>query len=77
MNFGQWVEYKLEKMGKSQAWLIKRANLSEGSIQRWTKGQQPRLDTVLIVCKSIARYEGVPVHRIVKQAIQDNPIIWR
>lgn len=77
MNYGEWVQHKLKKLGKSQAWLIRRTNLSEGSIQRWTAGQQPRLDTVLTVCKSIARYEQVPVHRIIKQATEYNPILWR
>jgi hypothetical protein len=77
MNFGEWIEYKLAKMGKSKAWLLRRTNISQGSVERWVRGQQPSLDSVLIVCKSIARFEGVPVHRIINQSTKNNPILWR
>lgn len=77
MNFGEWIVLKLKQMGKSQAWLIRRVELSEGSIQRWCNGEEPNLDTVLLICGSLARFLGVRPKQIVYQAIKENPALWR
>ena len=77
MNFGEWVKEELRQLNKSQEWLIKRTNISAGSIQRWAKGEQPGLDNYLIICISIARFQSVPVRRVLYRAVKEHPILWR
>ena len=78
MNFGKWIYRKLNQMDRRQAWLIKRAGLSGGSIQRWAeKGQQPRLDTYLEVCKAIAKADRKSLEKVVLESLQEDPNFWR
>ena len=55
MNFGQWLHKKLYLMDRSQEWLYRRAKISTGSIQRWSKGTDPATETFLKICSVLAR----------------------
>ena len=77
MNFGEWLVFKLNEMGKTQSWLNRRVGLSKGSIKRWRNGEEPSLDTVLLICGSLARLLGVPPRTIVYQAVKEHPVLWR
>lgn len=54
MNFGQWLNKKLYQMDRSQEWLYRRANISTGSVQRWTRGTDPSTETFLRICRILA-----------------------
>lgn len=56
-TFGKWIIKKLNDNQKNQKWLIQRARISDGSIQRWIRGEAPHLFTFLKVCAVIAKQE--------------------
>ena len=67
MNFGKWVECKLETVKKSSYQLEIDADLSKGTIYRWTADRaNPRLDTFII-----AEYSGESLDSLLIEAMQN------
>lgn len=72
MNFGKWVECKLETVKKSSYQLEIDADLSKGTIYRWTADRaNPRLDTFIKAVRQIAEYSGESLDSLLIEAMQN------
>ena len=72
MNFGKWVECRLEMVKKSSYQLEIDADLSKGTIYRWTAERaNPRLDTFIKAVKKIAEYSGESLDSLLIEAMKN------
>jgi len=69
-TFGMWIYKRLHDNNRTQEWLIRRARISIGSIQRWRKGESPTLGTFLRVCIVIAKDERSDIFETIIDAIK-------
>ena len=53
-NFGYWVRIQLHKIERPADWLHHRLGIAGGSVNRWSNGSQPALDTFRRVIKLLA-----------------------
>ncbi len=77
MNLGKWICKNLYQYGKSKEWFTREANLSTGSIHRWSEGQDPRLKSCLKAWKLIARVKKQPLERVILESLEEHPDFWR
>ena len=74
-NFGNWLNFKLDNLGKTKTWLENRSNLSTGSICRWIKGSTPGIDNYFSVCSTLAKEMHVDVSEVVKETLNYMPYL--
>jgi len=67
MNFGKFLYKKLHELDRSQEWLYRRAKLTTGSVQRWSRGQDPSTETFLKICSVLARETNKKSIQIVEE----------
>jgi hypothetical protein len=73
MNFGQWVRSWLELLGVNQAWFYFVSGISDGSINRWEKGQTVGIDLMVVSCEVLAVEAGMGLLEMFEDALSSIP----
>ena len=63
-TFGKWLRKQLYKINKSNAWLNRRCNITTGSINRWTAGQEPSIGPFMKILKILAAERQMKVAEV-------------
>ena len=73
MTFGAWVRTWLDVLELSQSWFYFASGVSDGSINRWEKGQSVRMDIFTVCCEVLADAAQVPFEEMVTEALHSIP----
>ena len=73
MNFGQWVRSWLHLLGVNQAWFYFASGISDGSINRWEKGQTVGIDLMVVACEVLAKEAGMELLEMFEDALSSIP----
>tara|TARA_R100001463_G_scaffold26650_1_gene62292 strand:+ start:744 stop:1019 length:276 start_codon:yes stop_codon:yes gene_type:complete len=63
-TFGKWLRRQLFEINKSNAWLYRRCNLTGGSINRWTVGQEPSIGPFMKILRVLAAERQIKVTEV-------------
>lgn len=73
MNFGQWVRSWLVLLEVNQSWFYFTSGVSDGSINRWERGQSVRIDIFVVCCEVLAREADMKLLEMMQDALSTVP----
>ena len=73
MNFGEWVRSWLSLLNLNQAWFYFVSGVSDGSINRWERGQSVRIDIFVVCCEVLAREAEMDLLEMFEDALSTIP----
>ena len=73
MNFGQWVKSWLKLLGVNQSWFYFVSGISDGSINRWEKGETIGIDLMVVACEVLAVEAGMELLEMFEDALSSIP----
>jgi hypothetical protein len=73
MNFGEWVRSWLSLLNLNQSWFYFASGISDGSINRWERGQSVRIDIFVVCCEVLAQEAGMMLLEMLEDALSTIP----
>ena len=73
MNFGKYVKNKLNELNITDKQFVSLTGIGNSGVNRWTKNQQPRIDTFIISCEVIARLSDQSILQTIIEALNSVP----
>lgn len=73
MNFGTYIIQKLNELKTTRAKFVSKTGIGNSGVNRWRRGQQPRVDTFVISCEVIARLSGEPFECVILDGLKSLP----
>ena len=73
MNFGKWIKSKLHNLGVTDCWFVDRVGMGNSGVNRWVKGQQPRIDLFVESCSVLASVSQRDLDSVIYEALQSIP----
>ena len=69
-NYGDWVRVQLNIIDRSPEWLYRRTKIGTGAVNRWCKGDQPRLDIFIKVCLVLGKAQNRRLNGMIRDCIE-------
>ena len=73
MNFGKWIKSHLAFLKKTDKWFVQQTGMGNSGVNRWVKGQTPRVDMFVICCEVLAVAEGRPLDNVISESLMTIP----
>lgn len=73
MNFGEWVRSWLSLLNLNQSWFYFASGISDGSINRWERGQSVRIDIFVVCCEVLAQEADMRLLEMLEDALSTIP----
>jgi len=73
MNFGEWVNNWLSILDLTQSWFYFASGVSDGSINRWVRGQNVRIDIFISSIEVLAKAADILFEDMIEDALATIP----
>ena len=73
MNFGKWIKSHLFVLRRTDKWFVGKTGMGNSGVNRWVKGQTPRVDMFVACCEVLAQAENRSLDNVIQEALMTIP----